>query len=151
MTDDLQAKDQVQVATPEELAAAREARGMSQVDISQRIKLQVKQVKALEQGEWDALPGRSFVRGALRSYGKLIDVDVSPLLESIGGFAEPTQVEGITPLDAPIDHDETGFANNADVFERVARDADQVGAFAGGEHPEIGAAHQRSGRTRCCL
>ncbi|NLD54512.1 MAG: DUF4115 domain-containing protein [Burkholderiaceae bacterium] len=92
----------MQVGTPEELAAAREARGMSQVDISQRIKLQVKQVKALEEGDWDALPGRSFVRGALRSYGKLIDVDVGPLLESVGGFAEPTQVEGITPLDAPI-------------------------------------------------
>jgi cytoskeleton protein RodZ len=95
-------RQKTQVATPSELAAAREARGMSQLDISQRIKLQVKQVNALEEGQWEALPGRSFVRGALRSYGKLLDVDVAPLLESIGGFAEPAQVQGMQPLDAPI-------------------------------------------------
>lgn len=72
------------VAAPAELAAAREARGMSQFDVSQRIKLQVRQVAALEEGNWDLLPGRAFARGALRSYGKLIQVDVTPLLEVIG-------------------------------------------------------------------
>jgi len=102
VTDEGGARQRALVATPEELAAAREARGMSQLDISQRIKLQVKQVNALEEGQWDALPGKSFVRGALRSYGKLLDVDVGPLLESIGGFAEPAQVQGMQPLDTPI-------------------------------------------------
>jgi cytoskeleton protein RodZ len=90
------------VATPAELAAAREARGMSQVDISHRIKLQIRQVNALEQGHWEALPGRAFVRGALRSYGRLLDVDVAPLLETIGGFAEPAPVLGSQPLDATL-------------------------------------------------
>ena len=102
MTDEGVTKQKTEVATPADLAAAREARGMSQVDISQRIKLQVRQVNALEEGEWEALPGKSFVRGALRSYGKLLDVDVAPLLESIGGFAEPTQVSGMRPLDASL-------------------------------------------------
>ena len=102
MTDDVVTNPRVQVATPAELAAAREARGMSQMDISQRIKLQVRQVNALEEGQWDALPGRSFVRGALRSYGKLLDVDVTALLDSIGGFAEPAQVQAIRPLDASL-------------------------------------------------
>ena len=95
-------RHKTQVASPAELAAAREARGMSQLDISQRIKLQVKQVNALEEGQWEALPGKSFVRGALRSYGKLLDIDVAPLLESIGGFAEPAQVQGMKPLEAPL-------------------------------------------------
>ncbi|MGE0798288.1 MAG: helix-turn-helix domain-containing protein [Lautropia sp.] len=90
MTDEVIVKQKAVVATAAELAAAREARNMSQVDISQRIKLQVRQVAALEEGRWEALPGRSFVRGALRSYGKLIDVDVAPLLETIGGHAEPS-------------------------------------------------------------
>ncbi len=102
MIDEAGARQKTLVGTPAELAAAREARGMSQVDISQRIKLQVKQVSALEEGRWEALPGKSFVRGALRSYGKFLDVDVAPLLESIGGFAEPAQVQGMQPLDAPI-------------------------------------------------
>lgn len=89
MTDEVIVKQKAVVATAAELAAAREARNMSQVDISQRIKLQVRQVVALEEGRWDALPGRSFVRGALRSYAKLLDVDATPLLESVGGHAEP--------------------------------------------------------------
>lgn len=104
MTDEVVTRQKAQVATPAELAAAREARGMSQIDISHRIKLQIKQVNALEQGQWEALPGRSFVRGALRSYGRLLGVDVAPLLESIGGFAEPAlaPVLGSQPLEATL-------------------------------------------------
>lgn len=78
-----QTRVQVTVSTPAELAAAREARGMRQIDISQRIKLQLRQVAALEEGNWDQLPGRAFARGALRSYGKLIQADITPLLEQI--------------------------------------------------------------------
>lgn len=98
------------IATPADLAAAREARGMSQLDISQRIKLQTRQVAALEEGQWDVLPGRAFVRGALRSYAKLIDVDVAPLLESIGGVqpepalaAEAASVRGSVGTGMAID------------------------------------------------
>ncbi len=102
MTDEGASIEKLRVATPSELAAARESRRMSQVDISQRIKLQVKQVNALEEGQWDTLPGKSFVRGALRSYGKLLDVDVDPLLESIGGYAEPAPVQDMRPIDASL-------------------------------------------------
>jgi cytoskeleton protein RodZ len=102
VSDEVEIKHKTQVATPADLAAAREARGMSQVDISHRIKLQVRQVNALEEGQWEALPGKSFVRGALRSYAKLLDVDVAPLLESIGGFAEPTQVHGMHALESSM-------------------------------------------------
>ncbi len=93
-SDAVTTKQKESIATAEALAAARESRNLSQVDISQRIKLQVRQVAALEEGRWEALPGKSFVRGALRSYGKLLDVDVAPLLESIGGFAEPAAMHG---------------------------------------------------------
>ena len=102
MTDEVAARQKILVATPAELAAAREARGMSQVDISHRIKLQIRQVNALEQGQWEALPGRSFVRGALRSYGRLLEVDVAPLLESVGGFAEPAALLAMQPLEASL-------------------------------------------------
>lgn len=99
MTDQTNQLERTVVSTPAELAAAREARGMSQLDISQRIKLQLRQIVALEEGQWDALPGRAFVRGALRSYGKLIDADVAPLLESIGGL-EAGQAVAAAPLRA---------------------------------------------------
>lgn len=87
-----QGRGQRVVSSPAELAAAREARGMSQIDVSQRIKLQVRQVAALEEGNWDLLPGRAFARGALRSYGKLIQADVTPLLEMIGTTDQTSQL-----------------------------------------------------------
>jgi cytoskeleton protein RodZ len=102
VTDAVMTRQKPQVATTAELAAAREARGMSQVDISQRTKLQIRQVSALDEGNWDALPGRSFVRGALRSYARLIEVDVTPLLDSIGDVAEPVPVPVRRPRDASI-------------------------------------------------
>ena len=77
------------VATAEELAAVRNARGLSQTDISQRIKLQPRQVLAIEEGRWADLPGLSFARGAVRSYAKLVNADVTPLLEAIGGYSQP--------------------------------------------------------------
>ena len=50
---------------------------------------QVRQITALEEGRFDELPGRAFVRAALRNYGQLLGLDVAPLLASVGGHAEP--------------------------------------------------------------
>lgn len=77
------------ISRPAELLAVREARGWSRLDVARQIKFQVRQIAALENGRYDELPGRAFVRGALRSYGNLLEVDVTPLLSSIGGHAEP--------------------------------------------------------------
>ncbi len=77
------------IARPADLLAAREARGWSRLDVARQIKFQVRQIAALEDGRFDDLPGRAFVRGALRSYGNLLEADVTPLLDAIGGHAEP--------------------------------------------------------------
>ncbi len=125
MTEDLQTPAQrTTIATPAELAAAREARGMSQLDISQRIKLQTRQVAALEEGQWDALPGRAFVRGALRSYGKLIDVDVAPLLESVGAV----QPEQALANDLPAHQ---GVPANSKSMDRGSRSSPMLWVIGG--------------------
>ena len=62
------------------LAAARVARGMSEEDIARRLKLSVAQVKAIETGDHSRLPSEVFVRGFIRSYARLLNVDIAPLL-----------------------------------------------------------------------
>ncbi len=52
-------------------------------------KFQVLQIAALEEGHFDHLPGRAFVRGALRNYADVLEMDATPLLATIGGHAEP--------------------------------------------------------------
>lgn len=77
------------VTAPAELQRAREARSWSRLDVARLTKFQVRQIAALEEGRFEELPGRAFVRAALRNYGAVLSVDVAPLLASIGGHAEP--------------------------------------------------------------
>ncbi len=65
------------------LRARRETVGMSVEEAASALRLAPRQVVALEGGDWGALPGVAFVRGALRSYGRLLGHDVGPLLAQL--------------------------------------------------------------------
>ena len=65
------------------LAAAREEMNLSVADVARHLKLTPSQVEALEEGAYERLPGRVFVRGFLRNYAKLLGVDPQPLLRRI--------------------------------------------------------------------
>ena len=56
---------------------------MTGEEVAGALRIAPRQVEALENGEWDALPGVAFVRGALRAYGRLLGCDVAPLLEQV--------------------------------------------------------------------
>ncbi len=90
------------ITSAEQLAAVREKRGLGKGEVAQRLKLHPRQLEAIERGDWAALPGRAFVRGCVRSYGRLLDVDVEPLLQSIGGFAEAEELKPTSTLAAPM-------------------------------------------------
>lgn len=62
------------------LAAARKARRMSVQDVAQRLRLTPAQVQALEADDHAYFPGAVFARGFTKSYGRLVGVDVEPLL-----------------------------------------------------------------------
>jgi len=71
------------------LRSARERAGLSIQDVSQRLKMPVKVVQALEAGQWDQSGGAVFVRGQLRSYGRLLKVDVEPFLHQAETAVSP--------------------------------------------------------------
>lgn len=64
----------------EALKSAREQAGLSLQEVSQRLKMPLKVLQALEAGQWDQSGGAVFVRGQLRSYGRLLKLDVEPFL-----------------------------------------------------------------------
>jgi cytoskeleton protein RodZ len=68
-----------------ELLRAREARGLALSDVAQQLKFSARQLEALEQDRFDALPGGTFARGMVRSYARLLKLDPEPLLERIAG------------------------------------------------------------------
>jgi cytoskeleton protein RodZ len=72
----------------QELAAAREARGLALADVAQQLKFAPRQLEALEQERFEALPGATFARGMVRSYARLLKLDPEPLVERIAGRCE---------------------------------------------------------------
>ena len=72
----------------QELAAAREARGLAVADVAQQLKFAPRQLEALEQEQFDALPGAAFTRGMVRSYARLLKLDPEPLVQRIAGRCE---------------------------------------------------------------
>src|ERR671921_1594935 len=69
---------------PEIGAALREARMRQRIDISEieaQTKIRAKYLRALENEEWDLLPGPTYVKSFLRSYADSLGLDGRLLVE----------------------------------------------------------------------
>ena len=75
----------------ERLREARLAAGLGLQEVAARLRMPVRVVEALEQGRWQDIGAPVFVRGQLRSYARLLDVDLGALLE--------TEVAPVVPVD----------------------------------------------------
>jgi len=80
------------------LRAAREGAGLSVEAVAQQLKLAPRQVRALEGDDFESLPGRTFVRGFVRNYARLVALDANRVLEAL-----PTAADTPT-LEAPALH-----------------------------------------------
>ena len=78
-----------------QLRAAREAAGWSQEAVAQQLKLAPRQVRAIEEDDYARLPGRTFVRGFVRNYARLLHLDPAAVMASL------PRGEGTSPLDRP--------------------------------------------------
>jgi cytoskeleton protein RodZ len=67
-----------------ELAQAREAQGLALADVAQQLKFAPRQLEALEQERFGALPGPTIARGMLRNYARLLKLDADALLGRLG-------------------------------------------------------------------
>ncbi|MDP1635083.1 MAG: helix-turn-helix transcriptional regulator, partial [Gallionellaceae bacterium] len=65
------------------LRAAREQVGLSVADIANRIKFAPKQVEALEANDFAHLPQATFLRGFVRSYARVLQLDEAMLIGSL--------------------------------------------------------------------
>ncbi len=63
------------------LAAARNAKNMSVQAVSDSLRLSLKQISALENDDFSALPQPMVTRGFIRNYARLLELDAEPLLD----------------------------------------------------------------------
>lgn len=71
------------------LREARQAAGLSVPEVASRLRMPVHVVEALEEGRWQVIGASVFVRGQLRSYARLLGIDVEPFLDTEVAPARP--------------------------------------------------------------
>ena len=98
------------------LKRARERAGLSVDEVAQALKLAPRQVRALEEEDFAQLPGRTFARGFVRNYARLLKLDGDDLL------AQLPDATHAPALAAPSLHSTGGTMGEVPVA-RVARPA----------------------------
>lgn len=71
------------------LRQAREAQGLDVQFVSERLKFSVRQVEALESGDYEAMPHRTQVRGFVRAYARLLQLPDAELLAMVDAEMPP--------------------------------------------------------------
>lgn len=73
------------------LRSAREKNGKTIQEVAAAARLPIRNIELIEKGDWGPLGAPIFAKGSIRSYGKLLGVDVEPYL---GGMTrvEPPQL-----------------------------------------------------------
>ena len=85
------------IASPgAQLAGYREERGWTIEQVASQLNLAPRQIAAIENDDYQALPGMPIARGFIRAYAKLLKVDATPLLAAVGGET-PAPNESLSP------------------------------------------------------
>ena len=80
------------------LRLAREMRQMTVDDVALALRLGPRQVDALEKGNWQGLPGQTFIRGFVRNYARVLQIDPAPLMDQL----DDTLGEPADSLNVPV-------------------------------------------------
>ncbi len=83
MTDNINTHDENNVSLGQLLMQAREAKGLSLIDVSDKLKFSVKQLTYLENNQFDQLLSPYLVRAMLRAYAKFLVLSEEPLIDEL--------------------------------------------------------------------
>src|SRR3712207_6585434 len=86
---------------PEIGATLRETRMRQRIDITDmevRTKIRAKYLRALENEEWDVLPGPTYVKSFLRTYAEALGLDSKLLVEEYKLRHEPVEAGDLHPI-----------------------------------------------------
>ena len=78
------------------LRSAREAAGLSEDAVAQQLKLAPRQVRAIEEDDYARLPGRTFVRGFVRNYARLVHLDPDAVVAALPVGESTSPLERLT-------------------------------------------------------
>ena len=68
---------------------ARESRGLGRDEVAAQLRLNVRLITALEEDDYDALPGQTFISGYLRSYARLLGMPEHSFVAHVNAANQP--------------------------------------------------------------
>lgn len=102
MTDSDVLTENQQVSAGALLRMAREKKGLGLEEVVSKLKLSRRQIEALESDNFAELPGATFVRGFVRNYARVLEIDPDPILSLLEcGPATIMPVMGQEPAAEP--------------------------------------------------
>ena len=93
------------------LKSERELRGVPLEEVSTNTKIHVRFLKALENNQFDDLPGEVFVKGYIRSFAKVIGFDEDEMLHKSWDKVTPTEISRML-----LNGWKTSKTSNSDAF-----------------------------------
>ena len=90
------------------LADERERQGLARAEVAQRLHMSAYQVEALENGDYGRLPKGTFLRGFVRNYAKLLNLEAAALLSHLADAAPRGPKPGIVVPSQNIRFDPLG-------------------------------------------
>ena len=97
----------------QQLAEAREARGLDLADVAKSLKISLHQVVALESDDWANLP-TTITRGFVRNYARMLGLDSDPLMSALARLEMPQEPELAMPTGAPVSISQEDKADRRD-------------------------------------
>ena len=73
------------------LAWQRQSAGLSVTDVAASLRLHPNQIRAIEQEDLARLPAPAYVRGFIRSYARVLNIDPAPLLSDLNAKLAPAR------------------------------------------------------------
>jgi cytoskeleton protein RodZ len=86
----------------ETLREARMRRRIDMTEVESATKIRAKYLRALENEEWDLLPGPTFVKSFLRTYSEYLELDSRMLVEEYRQRFERPSTQDLTPFTTGI-------------------------------------------------
>jgi len=87
----------------ETLRMAREARGYSLEDIEEKLNIRSKYIFALEEEDFEALPGKVYVLGYVKNYARFLSLDVDAITAEVKEKIDVVDAMAITTIElAPV-------------------------------------------------
>lgn len=84
------------------LQEAREKNGWSYKDVEDHIKIRVRYLEALENEQYEILPGITYTRGFLRTYSKHLDLNPEQIIDLYNTSLQPESAPEVHPPLTPI-------------------------------------------------